>query len=66
MGRGRHKFNLRKNYEMALKVKIPLDQLVVSLPVTSHVPVLASNGQAFLKKVLVSQRRLDRLRPDAI
>ena len=61
MGRGRHKFDLRKNCEMALKVRIPLDVLkpfVVSLPLTSYVSAPAPNGQALVKRVLVSGQLL--------
>ena len=57
MGKGRHKFDLSKNYEMALKVRIPLDVLkpfVVSLPIAPYVSAPAPNGQALVKRVIVS------------
>ena len=57
MGRGRHKFDLRKNYEMSLRVRIPLDLLkpfVVSLPLTSYLSAPAPSGQAIVQRVLAA------------
>ena len=50
MGRRKLKYDRRKNYEMTLKVSIPLDKLVLlpfhlSLPSTAYLSAPVSNGQ---------------------
>ena len=59
MGKGRRKFDRRKNYELSLKVKLPLDLLkpfMVSLPLTSYTNAPAPSGQALRKRLLATNQ----------
>ena len=57
--RGRRRFDLRKNHELSLKVRVPLNLLkpfIVSLPLSCYLNAPAPNGQALAKRLLASHQ----------
>ena len=59
MGKRRRKFDLGKNYELTLKVKVPLNLLkpfVVSIPLASYVNAPASSGQALVARLVATNQ----------
>ena len=57
--RGRCRFDLRKNDELSLKVRVPLNLLkpfIVSLPLYCYLNAPAPNGQALAKRLLASHQ----------
>ena len=59
MGKGRRKFDLRKNYELTMKVKVPLSLLkpfVVSIPLASYINAPATSGQALVARLVATKQ----------
>ena len=59
MGKGRRKFDRRKNYELALKLRIPLELLkpfVVSLPLSAYSNAVPPSGQALVERLVATHQ----------